>query len=148
MVRSDLHVYGGRLIFKKSLRCSRSSFTEAPNAFTRVLVARDMNRVPTLPVDYSLLRTGPRLPSMRAMDSFESEIKLFKRVHVKSTSAHIGSLEEARSVHDKDPDNAQALEYLGWWKLSHEGDYEGARRFLEESLRAGIILVVSSRQTF
>lgn len=87
---------------------------------------------------------GPRpLPSIQIEDE---SMKLYRRIHIYNSIRRIEFLNEANSILLKDPHNAPANQYRGWWHLSHEIDEVTAVNFLKRSIDSGE-MIFSGRKT-
>ena len=79
-----------------------------------------------------------KLGSIETSDS--SDMDLFRNVHICQPRPAIRCIVEAKALLSEDPDNAKALQYVGWWNLCHSHDYDNAKHFLRRSVASGMFL--------
>ena len=87
---------------------------------------------------------GPHpLPSMQCEDEI---VQLFRRIHIYKPVRRIESLEEANKLLQRDENNAQANQYIGWWHLSNNLDGDTAVAFLKRAALSGAVVEVRIRK--
>jgi hypothetical protein len=95
------------------------------------------------PVPQILPGSGSRRTmSLAVIRSLEDEINAFRRIHIIENTKAIESLEEAEEILLLDPANAKALQFKGWWLLTHNDpsetkSIEKALFFLKKSASSG-----------
>ena len=84
-------------------------------------------------------RIADERDKLSPMEFFDnSDVELFRNVHVQQSRPAIKSLAEAKALLSEEPEHSKALQYLGWCQLWQTQDYETAEHLLNRSIRSSM----------